>query len=158
MTEADGAPYDNQVIVQELKGGTWVTVDEYEAMPKLYKDIEEIKTANKMQNNGRWFATGFNSRPSSKIYPGVYTTYFIDSAIEEAGKDGCKREYNVCKVNDGIVKYVERHLTSYKAHNIAKELAAKENAEYTQKLARLGLETELDQFSLRLGRVCLLPE
>ena len=31
MTVADGMPYDNQVTVEKLKNGSWVTVEEYEA-------------------------------------------------------------------------------------------------------------------------------
>jgi len=31
MTRADGAPYNNQVTVEKLQGGKWVTTDEYQA-------------------------------------------------------------------------------------------------------------------------------
>ena len=31
LTVADGQPYDNQVTVEKLTDGRWVTVDEYEA-------------------------------------------------------------------------------------------------------------------------------
>jgi len=31
MTVADGMPYDNQIIVEELRRGNWVTIDTYQA-------------------------------------------------------------------------------------------------------------------------------
>lgn len=31
LTVEDGMPYNNQVTVEELRDGSWITVDEYEA-------------------------------------------------------------------------------------------------------------------------------
>jgi hypothetical protein len=31
MTVADGMPYNNQVTIEQLKDGNWITTDEYEA-------------------------------------------------------------------------------------------------------------------------------